>query len=76
MSKTLGKVRGNVTLSSDPESLQILGLGAPPGSENDILCLTSVQWPADLGMGVVVAVSIMIICVENVYGFYGLKITD
>lgn len=55
---------------------QMFGLGAPPGSENDILCLTSVQWPGDLGMGVCCCSIIMIICVENVYGFYGLKITD
>lgn len=54
----------------------MFGLGAPPGSENDILCLTSVQCPGDLGMGVCCCSIIMIICVENVYGFYGLKITD
>lgn len=47
----------------------------PYRPEYDIFCLTSVQWPGDLGMGVFCSI-IMIICVENVYGSYGLKITD
>lgn len=57
-----------------PESLPNAWPPAPTGSENDILYLTSVQWPGDLGIGVCCCIIIMIICVGHGYGFYGLKI--
>lgn len=59
-----------------PESLPNAWPPAPTGSKNDILYLTGVQWLGDLGMGVCCCITIMIICVENVYGFYGLNIMD
>lgn len=72
LSKTLEKWGEMSCAAVIPESLP--NAQNPTGSENDILYLTSVQWPGDLGIGVCCCIIIMIICVGHGYGFYGLKI--